>query len=227
LGDEIRIQWITLPEEETEKYSERKRITLNLTEQKTEPERVKHCLNPSLPNQKSQPEPLSGRLPVTDLSDLIRAVVENPEEDTPVSMLADHLLEKGDGRGEILRRWLTGEQRVKFPHAITDPDITPHHKEKTDDYGINTLVRDEPVIGTSMDGSRHQVPLFSLYVDGGEWKKWKGFHVKVPDQTDARQLADTLPHAYQAHAFLDSTFGPDPRTKLADGLNKVLKDRKE
>lgn len=162
---------------------------------------------------------------MTDLKDLVRAAAEKSAENTPASMLVDHLIETGDGRGEIIRKWLNREGRTYNFHQAGSST------EHLDNLGNGTDLTSHAhvgwFVGTSMNGERHKVPVMSvhLYSDHpDDAVSHRGFAVRM-SHPEARAIADRLPDAEEVHRFLDKHFGPDPRFN-AD-LSNALKPKTE
>lgn len=183
---------------------------------------------------------------MTDLTDLIHVVVRNPKEDAPKAMLADHLLEQGDGRGELIRRRLeqphlrlTGREfngrPLRNPNSVRyfpeenarrpDPPEDLDHNDdavKNKEAGLSTHVSVGPgdeVVGAVVPqlATRDADPK-TLTVP------YHPLYLKT-DSTAARQIADTLPNSEEVHQFLTKHFGPDPRYNAS--LNKALKPETE
>lgn len=153
---------------------------------------------------------------MTNLGDLIKAVVRNHKEDAPLWMLADHLLEANDSRGEIIRRAINSG-----PYAgrqgVGHKGEGPYHREDLDgDHNVG--LTSFPQIGVDGD-LRFTVTAFDRTAKSPQPLS-RSMTVAVP-HTEARQIADTLPNAEEVHKFLDTHFGPDDR--YTDSLNKALK----
>lgn len=165
-----------------------------------------------------------------DLVALLKAS-HTTEDRTPLHAVADLLIERGDGRGEILNRWLgtntpswetVGADRIGG--SVKGGPKQPYHftplTEATSDseaLGIGHLV----VVGERKDGTR--LPVFRIYlgktIGGGDRLKAS---VAVSHE-DARNVADTLPDAETVHTYLDHNFGPDPRKQFEKDMNAALR----
>jgi uncharacterized protein (TIGR02996 family) len=174
---------------------------------------------------------------MTDLLSLIRAVVRNPQEETPVSMLADHLLENGDGRGEILRQWavhpekrLRGRDwygREQLGGGDYHSGLTVHKGEgeesKWEKEGMATAVSAGPGhvnwwLSTNLPrGEKNAAEEASLTLPSRQ------FIIRTTPE-EARQIADGQPNAKEIHSMLDQHYGPDTRAeKFCIAMGQVLK----
>lgn len=152
---------------------------------------------------------------MTDLKDLVNAAAEHRQEDTPVAMLADHLIEQGDGRGELLRRWLESDRP---PLSYDDVVCGPSHADR---------ITGRHWLSTDLNNVKG-VPVFRIRINSfvGD----RSFEIPV-DHAEARRIASTPPFtttgpfSKRMHKFLDTEFGPDPRYN--DSLNKALKPEQE
>lgn len=166
---------------------------------------------------------------MTDLTDLVNAVIEDPKEHTKQAALADFLLERGDLRGEILRRYLETPAILNFP---TSPEYTTHQQEFFDVGPHNIRLSTE----LSRGGDSPKVQL-SLEKYNGKDHKHVEFTTDL-SHSEARQLVDSLPQQKKSngveevfhspakmHEFLSEHYGSDPR--LIEGLNKALTDKSE
>lgn len=132
---------------------------------------------------------------MTTLPDLLRAVLDNPTEDVPVRMLADYLLEQGDGRGEILRRWVEGSCRIgvdnrSFPEELDYSDIS------TQSCGLQSYM----AVGTGHIG---YWPVFEICIFPTDSYKRDCLYFRIfTSIEDARLIADQYPNPAEIHSFL-------------------------
>lgn len=160
---------------------------------------------------------------MTDLSALANAVVENPKEDAPLHMLADEMLDKGDGRGEVLRRWLVAEGEDKDPvEDLSDMSMPPTHTQgfRPDEKG-QIKIHTFPSVAYA-GRAKGKEPVLNVRIErlAGGQNYFSRLHSVALPHSEAREVADSLPNAEEVHHFLDKHFGNDPR--LVDGLNKAL-----
>jgi uncharacterized protein (TIGR02996 family) len=151
-----------------------------------------------------------------DFHSLVKAVVENPKEDTPLSMLADHLTEGGDGRGEIIQRWLSGDRKS---YVVRSAGPEAYHWQ-------DVSSKPEHWFSTEVGLTQSNKPAFSVTVMGEKGFQSSGRHLTVPvELDDARRIADSLPHKDAVHSFLNHHFGEDER--YAQKLGEALKSPAE
>jgi uncharacterized protein (TIGR02996 family) len=141
---------------------------------------------------------------MTSLCDLLDAVLDHPAEEVPVRMLADFLLEQGDGRGEVLRLWL--ESTVRY--ATTDrTDFFGDYSDIVTQGGLQSYM----MIGVGGAAGR---PVFEVIVYGETERRF----VVPTSVEEARRIADTYPNPDAIHAFLDRHYS-DPKSNVK--LRKV------
>jgi hypothetical protein len=155
-----------------------------------------------------------GTTPVTELPDLVKAVSDNLGETTPLSMLADFLSERGDGRGDILAKHLR-DRPVDSRDFHLGSSVTPGSHGETvsheeGDFGLQHWISYNP------DSRLPHKLLYAVKV--GEWvpgdteMRLRGrVYTALVSHKEAREIADRLPNAERTHKFLDRHFGPDPR----------------
>jgi hypothetical protein len=157
---------------------------------------------------------------VDNVTNLVRATVANPKDNTPASMLADELIDRGDVRGEIIRRDLAGENK-KFSYILgmDDPNHTEtlHHEEdKPLDGGtgyhlLATNVHRHSDYSSPYHPDQHYGPVFQVYLGKQRGGGGARFFYATPTHAEARDWADKLPNGEQVHKFLDNQYGSDPR----------------
>lgn len=167
-----------------------------------------------------------------ELESLIQNSTENSYDNDVAAALADSLQDRGNTAGVIIKKALESPRskvRVPYlPFSYTGSDATKRVvRHTTDGQDGRRMEVELGWQGRSHQGSavpQHGDDLFGVVRLAGAHRDHGREFPTLLSHEEARNIADGLPNAKEAHEFLNKHAGPDPRTqKFARKYDLALK----